>query len=224
MPATFAKIAFTPHVQQQQELNGSRRQYQRMERITPHAEGFGQEETEFIHSRDGFYVATVGETGWPYIQFRGGPAGFLRVLDENTLGFADFRGNRQYITLGNLQTNNRVALFLMDYPGEARLKILGRAEIKSATDDPTLAERLIVPSYRAIPERLILIHLAGMDWNCRQHITPRWTQGEIALALEPMQRRLEELEAENMQLKRRSVQTTLEATPGGEIAGTQDQR
>lgn len=202
MADRFAGIAFTPHVQQEQERHGSRAQYERASKSGPDNDRFGAEEASFIESRDGMYLATVSETGWPYVQFRGGPKGFLKVLDDRTLGFADFRGNRQYITVGNWQTNDRVSLFLMDYPSRTRLKILGRAEIKDTSTDPALADRLSVSTYRASIERAVLIHLAGFNWNCQQHITPRWTQQEFAAMQEPVRQRLAELEAENARLRR----------------------
>src|ERR1700753_2502147 len=125
---------------------------------------FTEAEREFIAARDSFYMATVAENGWPYMQHRGGPTGFLRVLDDRTLGFADFRGNRQYISVGNLAVNDRAALFLMDYPQRARLKILGHVEIKDLRRDPDLAAKLAVPTYKAKVERAMLIHLENFDW------------------------------------------------------------
>jgi predicted pyridoxine 5'-phosphate oxidase superfamily flavin-nucleotide-binding protein len=202
MPHRFAEIAFTQHVQEEQERYGSRRQYERIQRFGPDNDRLGPDERSFIESRDGMYLGTVSETGWPYVQFRGGPKGFLRVLDEQTLGFADFRGNRQYITAGNLRTNDRVAAFLMDYPSRTRLKILGLAEVIDVAADPALAKRLAVPGYRATVERAVLIHIVGFDWNCQQHITPRWTQEELAEAMEPIRQRITELEAENAALWR----------------------
>jgi predicted pyridoxine 5'-phosphate oxidase superfamily flavin-nucleotide-binding protein len=181
MAHSFAEIAFTQHVQDEQRQHGSRRQYERVESFGPDNNRFGPDEKAFIESRDGVYLATVGETGWPYVQFRGGPKGFLRVLDEQTLGFADFRGNRQYITVGNLRTNDRVALFFMDYLSRTRLKMLGRAEVREATGDRELIEHLTVPGYRATVERAVLIHLAGFDWNCQQqHHTPLDERGDCA--------------------------------------------
>ncbi|MGH9632471.1 MAG: pyridoxamine 5'-phosphate oxidase family protein [Bryobacteraceae bacterium] len=201
MPHKFAEIAFTEHVQDEQTRHRSRRQYERVQRLGPDNDRFGPDEKSFIDSRDGMYLATVSETAWPYVQFRGGPKGFLRVLDEQTLGFADFRGNRQYITVGNLRTNDRVALFLMDYPSRTRLKILGEAELREAAMDPELLKRLTVPGYGATVERAVLIHVAAFDWNCQQHITPRWTREEIAEAMEPVHQRVTELEAENAALR-----------------------
>lgn len=200
-----AKITFTPHVQEEQKRHGSRKQYERIEQFGPENNRFGLDEVEFITLRDGFYMASVGETGWPYVQFRGGPKGFLRVVDEQTLGFADFRGNRQYITLGNWRTNDRVALFLMDYPSRTRLKILGRVEVKEASEDPSLVQQLTMPGYKATAERAVLIHVVAFDWNCQQHITPRWTEDELAAVLEPVRRRITELETENERLRQLSA-------------------
>jgi predicted pyridoxine 5'-phosphate oxidase superfamily flavin-nucleotide-binding protein len=162
---------------------------------------FTDNEGAFIAQRDSFYMATVAENGWPYMQHRGGPRGFLRVLDDRTMGFADFRGNRQYISVGNLCVNNRVALFLMDYSNRARLKILGHVEIKDLKDDPDLATKLVVPGYKAKIERAMLIHLENFDWNCSQHITPRFTQAELEPALAPIRKRLIDLQQENEILK-----------------------
>jgi predicted pyridoxine 5'-phosphate oxidase superfamily flavin-nucleotide-binding protein len=139
-------------------------------------------------------MATVGETGWPYIQHRGGPAGFVRVLDGSTIGFADFRGNRQYISVGNLAGYDRVSLFFMDYASKTRLKLLGRARVVGA-DDPAVKESLAVPGYRGLPERGLLIQVEAFDWNCSQHITPRFTLPEIETATAPLRARIEELEA-----------------------------
>jgi uncharacterized protein len=162
---------------------------------------FTDDERAFIGQRDSFYMATVAENGWPYMQHRGGPPGFLRVLDDRTLGFADFRGNRQYISVGNLSVDDRAALFLMDYANRARLKILGHIELKDLKDDPDLAAKLAVPGYKAKVERAMLIHLQNFDWNCPQHITPRFTQAELEPALEPIRKRLIDLQQENENLK-----------------------
>ncbi len=164
---------------------------------------FTDSEASFIGARDSFYMATVSATGWPYVQHRGGPAGFLRVLDDRTLGFADFRGNRQYISVGNLTTDDRAALILVDYPARRRLKILAHVETRALADDPALASRLALPGYRARPERAMLFHLQAFDWNCPQHITPRFTETELTHALAPIRQRLAELEAENMSLRDR---------------------
>lgn len=162
---------------------------------------FTENEVAFIAQRDSFYMASVSESGWPYVQHRGGPPGFLRVLDDRTLAFADYRGNRQYISIGNFSADDRVALFLMNYPQRARLKILAHAEIKDLTADPDLAIRLLTPGYKAKPERAIVLHLEAFDWNCPQHITPRFTEAELAPALAPIRDRIGELEAENKGLR-----------------------
>ncbi|MBB3309870.1 hypothetical protein FHT78_001613 [Rhizobium sp. BK196] len=166
---------------------------------------FTENESAFIASRDSFYMASVSETGWPYVQHRGGPQGFLKVLDDRTLAFADYRGNRQYISTGNLAANDRVCLFLMDYPRRARLKIYAHAEKLALDADPALTELLTTPSYRAKPERLFRLRLEAFDWNCPQHITPRYTEAEIAVAVQPLRQRLAELEAENAALRAQVV-------------------
>ena len=154
-------------------------------------------EASFIAQRDGFYQATVSETGWPYVQFRGGPAGFLKVLDERTLAYADFRGNRQYLSTGNLECNDRISLILMDYPNRRRLKIWGRAKLVDGADDPALMQRLSVPNYRGHPERAIVIKLEAMDWNCPQHIPQRLTLEELEEHLAPLRNELTALKAQN---------------------------
>jgi predicted pyridoxine 5'-phosphate oxidase superfamily flavin-nucleotide-binding protein len=198
----FAELAFSPLVKEQQLKHGSRRQYERIENSFIAGSELGPDEQAFIRTRDSFYMASVGESGWPYIQHRGGPKGFLRVLDERTIGFADLRGNKQYISAGNLQHDDRVALFLMDYPSQSRLKILGHAEFHE--NDATaheLIETLRVPGEKTPAEHAVLIHVEAFDWNCPQHITPRYTQEELAEILEPMRRRLDELEKENARLR-----------------------
>jgi predicted pyridoxine 5'-phosphate oxidase superfamily flavin-nucleotide-binding protein len=192
----FAEIAFTPAVQAVQEKQGSRTAYARMEggaeRTNHH---LGRAEAAFIAARDSFYMGSVGETGWPYIQHRGGPAGFVRVLNDTTIGFADFRGNRQYVTVGNLTTDNRVSLFFMDYANKTRLKLFGHATVVDPEHETTLS-RLEMPDYRARIERGLLITVAGFNWNCPQHITERFTRDEIGAATAPLHVRIAELEAE----------------------------
>lgn len=163
---------------------------------------FTEDESEFLSLRDSFYMATVAENGWPYIQHRGGPEGFLKVLDDKTLGFADFRGNRQYISIGNLAVDDRCALILVDYPNRVRLKILAHAESMDLTADPALATRLTLPDYKAKVERGIVFHLAAFDWNCPQHITPRFTKAQLEPALNDLQERLTRLETENQSLRK----------------------
>ncbi|WP_072376483.1 pyridoxamine 5'-phosphate oxidase family protein [Hyphomicrobium sp. NDB2Meth4] len=189
----FAELAFTPNVKAEQEAQGSRASYARFEVGEDHHDVLGPQEAAFIGMRDSFYMATVGETGWPYIQHRGGPSGFLKVLDERTLGFADFRGNRQYISVGNLKSDDRVSLFLMDYASKTRLKILGQARILDPSDNETL-KRLVLPAYRAQVERGLLISVEAFDWNCSQHITQRFTLAEVEAATEPLLMRIGELE------------------------------
>jgi predicted pyridoxine 5'-phosphate oxidase superfamily flavin-nucleotide-binding protein len=202
MGRRFAELAFTPAVREQQSQHGSRHLYERVENSTDLGNRLGEEERAFLESRDGFYMASVTETGWPYLQFRGGEQGFLHVLNDETLGFADLRGNRQYISVGNLQKEDRVALFFMDYRRQARLKILGRARAYEGTEEARLLiERLRVPGEKTPPERALLIHVEAFDWNCPQHITPRYTEQELAAILTPMQKRLEELEKENRMLR-----------------------
>ncbi|MEQ1784777.1 MAG: pyridoxamine 5'-phosphate oxidase family protein, partial [Hyphomonadaceae bacterium] len=150
-----------------------------------------------IAERDSFYVASVGETGWPYVQHRGGPPGFLKILDAQTIGFADFRGNRQYVSLGNISGDGRVCLFLMDYPNRTRLKLFGNA---SVTNDPDSIAKLAMPDYRGRVERGWLIRVEGFDWNCPQHITPRFTEAEIAAAVAPLHAQIQALQKENAAL------------------------
>lgn len=200
----FAEIAFTPDVKAVQEQFGSRSSYARMESGETRNDKLGPAEAGFIAARDSFYMATVGESGWPYIQHRGGPQGFVRVLDDRTLGFADFRGNRQYVSVGNLAANDRVSLFFMDYPNRTRLKLLGRARIVEASDGEALA-RLGVPGYRAAIERGVLVTVEAFDWNCPQHITPRFTLSDVEQASAGLHLRIAELEAELAQLRARDA-------------------
>ena len=184
MAGRFAEIAFTPGVKNEQLINGSRRGYARLEQGEAEPGSLGAHEAAFIARRDSFYMATVSETGWPYIQHRGGPEGFVRIIDSKTIGFADFAGNRQYISVGNLRANDRVSLFFMDYPNQTRLKLLGRVRIIDG-DDAALLGQLHVPDYHARVERGMIITVEGFDWNCPQHITPRFTRSEIMSIMKP---------------------------------------
>ncbi len=180
----YLDIATTLSVAAAQDKYGSAEQWARIAARggvdeTTRGQRLSPAEAGFIGERDGFYLASVSETGWPYVQYRGGPAGFLTVLEPALLGFGDFRGNRQYITTGNVTANDRVSLFLMDYAHRQRLKIFGRIRIIDAADDPSLAERLTMPDYSARVERLVLIGVEAFDWNCPQHITPRFTLAEL---------------------------------------------
>jgi uncharacterized protein len=197
----FGSLAFTPAVKALQERYGSRRQYERMEKSGTSLDLLGPMESSFIGGCDNFYMASLGETGWPYVQHRGGPKGFLKVIDERTIAFADFRGNKQYISVGNLTTDNRVALIMVDYPHQARLKILGRAEIFEGDGARDWIERVRLPDYQASVERVVVIRVEAFDWNCQQHITPRFTAEQVQEALVPFESRMQELEEENKKLR-----------------------
>ncbi len=162
---------------------------------------FTEREAAFIAMRDSFYLASVSPSGWPYIQHRGGPPGFLAMLNRSTLAFADYRGNRQYISLGNVADDDRVALFLMDYPSRKRLKVLAHMSPFDLAAEPDLAARLAYPGYRAISERGFKLQLEAFDWNCPQHITPRFTAPELEEAVAPLRTRLALLETENAELR-----------------------
>ena len=176
----YARTMFSEAAKRLQTQHGSRAQYERQAERGEIDDALSDFEVDFIVRRDSFYLATVTPDGWPYMQHRGGPEGFLRVLDRRTLAFADFAGNKQYISAGNLAGNDRVALFLMDYPQQARLKLIGHARI--VTCDTELEERLRSPGYPARVERAVVITLTAYDWNCSQHITRRWTGEEIKQA------------------------------------------
>lgn len=196
----FAEIAFTDTVKSVQEKMGSRAAYAKREAGDDVNDVLGETEAEFIAARDSFYIATVSETGWPYVQHRGGPTGFLHVLDEKTLGFADFSGNRQYVSVGNIMHDDRVSLFMMDYPNKTRLKLLGRMRIVDKDETETL-EKLAPKNYRARVERGFLIAVEAFDWNCPQHITPRFTVEETESIAKTLAERIAELEAEIATLK-----------------------
>ena len=206
MAHDFGSLVFTPVVKALQEKHGSRRQYARMEQSGPPRDHLGEAESEFIADRDSFYMASTGQTGWPYIQHRGGPKGFLKEVDQRTLAFADFSGNKQYISAGNLMTDNRVALIMVDYPAQARLKILGRAEIPEGPQVQDWMERVRDPGYKTAIERVFVIHIEAFDWNCPQHITPRFTEEQIREALAPIETRMQELEQENENLRKELAQ------------------
>ncbi|RZL65502.1 MAG: pyridoxamine 5-phosphate oxidase [Variovorax sp.] len=198
----FMNIALTPSVQAAQAAMGA-------DHLWPDFKGhrefdrFTGNEAAFIAQRDSFYMATVSETGWPYVQHRGGPRGFLKMLDDRTLAFADYRGNRQYISTGNLATEDRACLFLMDYAGRARLKIYARVEQVALDADAALTELVTVPGYKAKLERIFRVRLEAFDWNCPQHITPRFTEEEVTDAVRPLRERLGTLEREIADLRGR---------------------
>ena len=204
MGRAYSDIAFTPAVRAMQTRMGSRSVYAPLDRTHDKRDVLSGAEADFIHDRDGFYQATVSESGWPYVQYRGGPAGFLKVLDPKTIGYADFRGNVQYISVGNLQGNDRISIILMDYANQRRLKILGRVRMVDASEDAPLMARLEMPHYRARVERAMIITVEGYDWNCPQHITRRFTEAQVNEAIRPLQHRIEELEAQLAERDRRT--------------------
>jgi predicted pyridoxine 5'-phosphate oxidase superfamily flavin-nucleotide-binding protein len=202
MSRAFAEISFTPSVLALQQQNGSAEGYSKF--LRPEADRgdrIGPMEAEFISGRDGFYQATVSESGWPYVQFRGGPLGFLKVLDDRTIAYADFRGNRQYLSAGNLTDDDRISMILMDYPNRRRLKIWGRAKLISTTDNPELMTQLQDKSYRGRPERAVIITVEALDWNCPQHIPQRMTLEELEPQLKPIRDELARLKSENKKLR-----------------------
>lgn len=181
MTHRFADLVFTDSVKAAQDHYGSREHNERLQNNFGPNDQLTSRETDFIARRDTFYLATVGESGWPYVQHRGGPPGFLRVLGPNLLAYADFRGNTQLVSVGNLSSNDRCSLILMDYPNRRRLKILGHMRIEDArTVSPELLQQVELPDYRARIERVALIEVAAFDWNCPQHITRRYTELEFA--------------------------------------------
>jgi hypothetical protein len=201
MAHTFGSLVFTPVVKELQQRYGSRRQYERLASQGASYQGLGPDEREFIGERDSFYMASIGSTGWPYVQHRGGPKGFLKVLDNQTIAFGDYRGNKQYISTGNLLTDDRVALIMVDYPRQARLKILGHAKITERAEAKELLEVVRDEGENSLVERVYTIHVDAFDWNCQQHITPRFTVDEIRTILAPFEQRLQTLEAENAHLR-----------------------
>lgn len=201
MPNAFATISFTDSVKAAQTRYGSRESNQRFEDAEDAGNTLGEFETEFIQMRDSFYQATISENGWPYVQHRGGPQGFLKVLDSRTIGFADFKGNRQYISVGNLNANARISIILMDYPNRRRLKIWGTTRIVHMEDAPEILAKLEMTDYRARVERGILIQVEAVEWNCPQHITPRYSKPEIERVIQPLLEENRLLKAEILKLK-----------------------
>ncbi len=186
MARAFAEIAFTDSVKAAQTRHGSRRAYQKFELDPERGDRLSEREIDFITDRDSFYMGSVNETGWPYVQHRGGPKGFLKVLDDRTVAFADFRGNKQYISVGNLNVDDRVALFIMDYPNQQRLKLWARARLVDRDQDPEQIAKLQDPSYDARVERAIVLTIEAFDWNCPQHITPRFSAAEVERMIAPL--------------------------------------
>jgi uncharacterized protein len=202
MAKNFAEIAFSEASKKLQEEHGSRKGYERMEKYHV-LDGLSENEIRFIEDRDSLYLASIGTNEFPYIQHRGGPKGFLKIIDRNTIGFIDFSGNKQYISVGNFATNNKVALIMMDYPARARLKLLAKAEVVDLKENTELLEKLDIGEYKYAPERMMLFHIEAFDWNCPQHISPRFTVDEIKVAMQPQLVRIDELEKENLSLKRK---------------------
>jgi uncharacterized protein len=198
---SFSNIAFTPAVMAAQERMGSRSAYARLERGAATTDALGEDEVSFLAERDSFYMASVGQSGWPYIQHRGGPKGFVRILDERTIAFADLRGNRQYISVGNVDGDDRVALIFVDYPNRARLKVLARATVVTRADAPDTFARV---AGSAPAERIFVLRIEGLDWNCPQHITPRFTEDEVREMARPLMEKIEALERENAALRARA--------------------
>lgn len=186
MPRAFTEITFTDSVKAAQTRYGSRAGNRGLELAENPRNALTVEDAEFIAERDSFYQATVSENGWPYVQHRGGPIGFLRVLDARTIGYADFRGNRQYLSVGNIEATERVSLILMDYPNQRRLKLWGKARVIERANAAELIARLEVRGYQATIERVIVIHVEAIEWNCPQHITPRYSEAEVDEIVAPV--------------------------------------
>lgn len=196
----YEHIAFTDAVKKLQELNGSRAAYERMEKGY-HEEGLTEAEVNFISSRDSFYMASTSQTGYPYIQHRGGPKGFIKILDESTLGLVDFSGNKQYISVGNSVDNNKVSLIMVDYPQRARLKLFADITVVEISDDAELFQQLDPAEYKHKAERMFLFSVKGFSWNCPQHITPRYTVSEIEAAFAERNGYVQSLEEELRRLR-----------------------
>jgi len=196
----YASIAFSDAAKRLQERAGSRSSYSRMEQYA-HDDVLTENELEFISQRDSFYLSTVSEKGFPYIQHKGGPKGFVRIIDGTTLGFVDFVGNQQFISVGNIFTNSKAGLFFIDYAAQTRLKIFAEAEVLELKDNPNLLTRLSPADYKFKPDRIMILHVKAFNWNCPQHIIPRYTLKEIEEAYSPQQEYIAKLESELKALK-----------------------
>ena len=201
MTARYQQIAFTPTIKAEQVAHGSREHYAKYEGAAGVQDPITDAEASFIAARDSFYMSTVGETGWPYMQHRGGPVGFMKVLGANTLGMADFRGNRQYISLGNLAHDDRASLFFMDYANKRRLKALAHVKRADLSEDPDLAAKLALPGYKVKVEHALIFTIAAFDWNCPAHITPRYSEAEIAPGIRDLHQQIALLQAEVKRLQ-----------------------
>ena len=213
MGYAFSDIAFTRQVRDIQTQQGSREQYAFLDQVSERGDHRGDGEEVLIEQAVHFFQATVSATGWPYVQHRGGPAGFLKVIDGQTLGFADFVGNKQYVSVGNLKTDNRISLIVMDYANQRRLKILGRARTVEANDDPQLAESLSVPGYKGRVERAFVIDVEAYDWNCPQHITPRFTEAQIETMTAPLHSQVKRLKEQVSKAARKELPAQLGTGP-----------
>ncbi|MGL4239552.1 MAG: pyridoxamine 5'-phosphate oxidase family protein [Beijerinckiaceae bacterium] len=194
MTAHYLDLLSSVDVKAAQTVNGSRTAYARNEGVSEGPDALGGNEAAFIASRDSFYLATMGSGGWPYLQHRGGPPGFMKVIDDRTLAMADFRGNRQYISIGNAAGNDKASLFFMDYARRGRLKLLARMRMVGVDDEPALTAAVALPDYKAKVERILVFDVEAFDWNCSQHITPRFTMEDIDTAVGAMRARISELE------------------------------
>lgn len=204
MSKRYASIAFTDGVRAVQRDHGSHDFYGRKVAAgdaSPGADPLTEDEKDYLREIDGFFLASVGESGWPYVQFRGGPTGFVHTIDDHTIAWADFRGNLQYVSTGNISGDDRVALIALDYAHRRRLKIFGRARIVTADEDGDLMQSLSNDSYDAVVERAVIVSVEAYDWNCPQHITPRLTAAELEAALAPIREELASLRAENTRLR-----------------------
>lgn len=200
MAKNFAEIAFTDAVKELQEKYGSRRSYERMEKFSV-TSGFTDNEISFIENSDSFYMATIGTNKFPYIQHRGGPKGFLKVLDSKRVGFIDFIGNKQYVSVGNMATNNNVSVIMIDYPTRTRLKFFAKAEVIDLSENDELYKSLHLEDYSFRPERMLVFYIDAFDWNCPQHITPRFTVEKIKEVFTSQQKHIANLEEEIRRLK-----------------------
>lgn len=205
MSHQYGTIAFTADVDAEQELYGSADFYRRVAQRrqgAPGGDSLGPREVDYLQSRDSFYLSTVSETGWPYVQFRGGPAGFVKVIDEQTLAWADYRGNLQHVSTGNLRGDDRVSIIAMDYPSQSRLKLFGHARVVRLEENPELVEGLHHPEDPdAVVERAVIVTVSAFDWNCPHHITPRYTSDQVKRIISPLQERIAALELENVRLR-----------------------
>ncbi|MEO6315274.1 MAG: pyridoxamine 5'-phosphate oxidase family protein [Chitinophagaceae bacterium] len=207
MAKNYPVLAFTEEIKKLQERLGSRAAYARLEKNT-YTDGLTDYEQSFISQRDSFYMATIGENGFPYIQHRGGPKGFMKVLDSKKLGIIDFRGNAQYISVGNIATHHNAALILLDYPSRARLKLYTKVSIVELKDDPALYSLLDLPGYKFHPERMMVFDIEAYDWNCQQHITPRYTADDLKEVFAGQAAHIKKLEAEIKLLKSKQNKDT----------------